>query len=326
MRLHRLLGIIMLLDSRGIMKAKNLAKILETSERTIYRDIDILCEAGIPIQAIAGPNGGYTFMEGYTINANVLGSGDALHLLLSSMGLRPEKNTEMDQQLKNAIIKLENSVSKEHKEEIIKAKERFFVDAEPWWGERVQPKNIDILKNAVLNLQKLKVSYKKYTGETSERTIRPYGVVVKNSQWYMIAFCELKNAIRVFMCSRIDHIEVQDEVFSMEKDFSLEEFWENSKQEFIRQASPRIKHAAYLVKIQCHEEKKQMLQGFYVQSSHKTGEGWIYEVDMLSFYTACNVIFPLSDRLKVIEPLELREYIIQKSNNILKLYEPNRIP
>ena len=69
MRLHRLLGIIMLLDSRGTMKAVALAKILETSERTIYRDIDILCEAGIPILSIFGPSGGYSFMEGYKINS-----------------------------------------------------------------------------------------------------------------------------------------------------------------------------------------------------------------------------------------------------------------
>jgi predicted DNA-binding transcriptional regulator YafY len=72
MRLHRLLGIIMLLDSRGTMKAGALARILETSERSIYRDIDILCEAGIPIMSIPGPTGGYSFMEGYRTNANLL--------------------------------------------------------------------------------------------------------------------------------------------------------------------------------------------------------------------------------------------------------------
>lgn len=73
MRLHRLLGIIMLLDSRGTMKACSLAKILETSERTIYRDIDILCEAGIPITAASGPKGGFSFMEDFRIDSGALG-------------------------------------------------------------------------------------------------------------------------------------------------------------------------------------------------------------------------------------------------------------
>ncbi|SHJ27970.1 Predicted DNA-binding transcriptional regulator YafY, contains an HTH and WYL domains [Geosporobacter subterraneus DSM 17957] len=320
MRLHRLLGIMMLLDSRGIMTAKNLARILETSERTIYRDIDILCEAGIPIYSIPGPNGGYSFMENYKINSNVLESGDALHLLLSSMGIRPEKNTEMAQQLKNAVIKLENSVSKEHKEEIIKAKERFFIDSEPWWGKRVENKNIDIIKNSVLNLKKLKVCYKKYNGEVSERILRPYGAVVKNSEWYVIAFCELKNDIRVFMCNRIENIEVLDESFTIAESFSLERFWENSKRQFVKQASSKTEHNAYPVKLKFYEEKQQLLQGFHVHASIKVGDTWIYDMDMISFQTACSVIFPLSSKIEVLEPAELREYIIQKCNKILCLY------
>ncbi|MEG0774987.1 YafY family protein [Clostridium sp.] len=321
MRLHRLLGIIMLLDSRGIMKAVNLAKILETSERTIYRDIDILCESGIPIMSIPGPNGGYSFMDSYKINSNVLGSGDVVNLLLSSMGIKSEKNTEMSQQLKNAVIKLENSVSEEHREEIIKAKERFFMDSEPWWGKKIQNQNVDIIKKSVLNLKKLKIDYKKFNEEVSERIIRPYGAVVKNSEWYVVAFCEVKNEVRVFKCSRIDNIEVIDESFSMAENFNLEEFWENSKQNFVKQTSLKKDPIAYLVKIKFYEEKKEILEGFTVHSSTKTENNWIYEIDMLSFKTACNVIFSFSDRVEVIEPAELRNYIIKKTNKILDLYK-----
>ena len=321
MRLHRLLGIIMLLNSRGIMKAGSLAKILETSERTIYRDMDILCETGIPIVSIPGPSGGFSFMENYKVDSNVLESNDVVNLLLSSMGIHAEKNTEMAQQLKNAAIKLENSVSKEHKEEIIKAKERFFIDSQPWWGKKAQSNNVDIIKKSVLNLKKLKIHYKKYTCEISERIIRPYGAVVKDSEWYLIAFCELKVEIRIFKCSRIDTIEVLDESFSMAKDFNLEEFWENSKHQFVKQASLNVEHHSYAVKIQFCEEKKGILEGFYVISSRKLKDIWVYDIDMISFQTACNIIFPLSDRIEVLEPLELREYVIKKTNKILNLYK-----
>lgn len=125
MRLHRLLGIIMLLDARGVMKSADLAKILETSERTIYRDMNILCEAGIPICSVPGPTGGFSFVENYKVNSNILDRQDIMNILLSSMGIRPERNTEMEQQIKNTIIKLENSVSEEHRKEIINAKEKF---------------------------------------------------------------------------------------------------------------------------------------------------------------------------------------------------------
>jgi predicted DNA-binding transcriptional regulator YafY len=321
MRLHRLLGIILLIDSKGIVKAKDLAKILETSERTIYRDIDILCESGIPIYSIPGPSGGYSFVDNYKINSNVFESGDAVQLLLSSMGIKPEKNSETALQLKNAVMKLENSLSDEHKEEIMKAKERFFIDSEPWWGKRIQNQNIDVIKKSVLNLKKLKISYKKYAGEISERILQPYGVVVKNSEWYLVAFCELKNEIRVFRCSRIENIKVLDENFDLDKDFDLESFWQDSKQQFVEASSPPITNSAYSVKLKFFEEKKDILEGFHVLSSIKIKATWIYDIDMISFQTACNVIFPLSDRIEVLEPLELREYILKKCSKIINLYQ-----
>jgi predicted DNA-binding transcriptional regulator YafY len=310
----------MLLDSRGIMKARSLSKILETSERTIYRDIDILCEAGIPILSIPGPNGGYSFMEGYKINSNNLVGGDVINLLLSSMGIRPEKNTEMAQQLKNTVIMLENSVSKEHREEIIKAKERFFIDSDPWWGKRIQNQNIDIIKESVLHLKKLKMCYRKFDGEVSERVIRPYGAIVKNSEWYVAAFCEQKNDIRIFKCSRIEKIEVLDEVFGMPENFCLEEFWDRSKYQFSRNSSNKVVANAYLVKAKFYQEKRRLLEGFNICSSIKVEDYWIHDIDMLSFETACNLIFPLSDRIEVLEPLELREYIIKKNTRIINLY------
>jgi predicted DNA-binding transcriptional regulator YafY len=321
MRLHRLLGIIMLLNSRGTMKAGNLAKLLETSERTIYRDIDVLCESGIPITSTSGPKGGFSFMEGYKINSDDLETGDVFNILLSSMGIRPERNTETSYQLKNTIIKLENSLSKDHREEIIKAKERFFIDSDPWWGKRIENRNIDIIKKSLLNLKKLKIYYRKFHGEVSERIIRPYGVIVKNSQWYVAAFCELKSEIRVFKCNRIDTIEVLDKNFNMPEDFSLEEFWNTNKQQFVKQASLKIENSTYPVKIKFYEEKKKLLEGFYVQSSIKSSNQWIYNIDLLSFETACNIIFPLCDRVEVLEPFELRRYIIAKANKISNLYK-----
>lgn len=321
MRLHRLLGIIMLIDSRGTMKANQLAKILETSERSIYRDIDILCEAGIPIMSIPGPNGGYSFMEGYKINVGGLENGDAINLLLSSMGVRAEKSTETAKQLNNALIKLENSLSKEHREEIIKAKEKFFIDSDPWWGRKIENKHVDLIKDSVLNLKKIRIYYKKYDDEVSRRILKPYGVIVKNSEWYMAAFCELKKDIRIFKCSRIENIEVMDEGFVIPEGFNLEEFWERSKQQFAKQSFSKANPAAYAVKIKLSEEDKQLLKGFSVSSSVQKEENWIYDIDMISFKTACSVVFPLSDRIEVLEPSELREYIIEKADKILNLYK-----
>ncbi|WP_139904785.1 hypothetical protein [Clostridium thermarum] len=85
-------------------------------------------------------------MENYRVNSKLLASDGIVTLLLSSMELRPEKNSEMDQTLKNAFIMLENSLSEEHRAEILKAKERFFIDSDPWWGRRTVTPDIDTIK------------------------------------------------------------------------------------------------------------------------------------------------------------------------------------
>lgn len=323
MRLHRLLGIIMLLDSRGIMKASSLAKILETSERSIYRDIDVLCESGIPILSIPGPTGGYSLMEGYKTNTNSLESGDIFNLLLSNMGLKPEGNSDSAQQLKNALIKLENSISEEHRNEIQAAKERFFIDTDPWWGKRVQNKYIEILKKSVLDLKKIKIEYKKHNGEASDRIVHPFGVVVKNSEWYLVGLCELKRDIRVFKCSRIGKLEVLEDSFEVPEAFRLEEFWRSSSEQFRGNPLPKHTQNSYPVTLKLSEEKNKMLDGFHIYSIKKEGEAWIYDFDMISFKTAYSVIFPLSDKLEVLYPSELREYIIEKINKINILYGIN---
>jgi predicted DNA-binding transcriptional regulator YafY len=321
MRLHRLIGIIMLLDARGIMKAANLANILETSERTIYRDIDILCEAGLPIQSIPGPTGGYSFMENYKINSNMLTGGDIIPLLLSTMGVRPEKNTEMAQQVRNAVIRLESSLSEEHREEIIRAREKFFIDTDPWWGKRILSQYVDVIQKSVLDLKKLRICYKKHGGDISERCIHPYGVVVKESEWYVVAFCELKNDIRVFKCSRIENMEVLEQSFSMPQHFSLEKFWEESKQQFVRQVSMKKVPNSYPVKIRLLKEGNNVPQGFAIINSFPMEDSFIYDIDMLSFSTACSVIFPSSDKIEVLEPVELREYIVDKAKKIISFYK-----
>jgi len=319
MRLHRLMGIIMLLSEKGVVKAKELSSILEASERTIYRDIDILCETGLPIISTPGPSGGFSFMEGYKINSDTLCSNDVLNLLLSTMGIGAQKNTDTSQELINVAIKLENSVPQEYRSEIKNAREKFFCDFEPWFGKRREVRYIDTIKKAVLKLKKLKITYKKHGGDALERIIMPYGAIVKDSEWYLAAFCETRKEIRVFKCSRIAELELLDENFSMPRDFSLEEFWESSKQKFMSYANKSAKIDTFPVKIKLINDEK-ALEGFDVISKNKNNEYMVKIIDMLSFETACTILFPLGDHIEILEPYEIRDYILKKAERIINLY------
>jgi predicted DNA-binding transcriptional regulator YafY len=319
----------MLLDSRGTVKACELSKILETSERTIYRDIDLLCESGIPITSSSGPTGGYSFMEGFKVNTPSLGGRDVFNLVLLSMGLPPEKGSESSIELKNALLKLEKSVAKEYHPEIVRAKEKFFIDVDPWWGPKPVNKHIDLLKKAVLDLTKLHIAYKKYTGELSSRIVHPYGVVVKNGEWYLIAFCNDKQDIRVFKCSRLEQVVVLEETFTMPKDFCLETFWADSKTHFVKKAAAQNTPASYVVTLASTSPLENPFKGFDLlseiytpcQKQPPSQDFWLYEIDFLSFQTACSLLFPVSDVVKVVSPCELKDFIVKKAKNISSIYK-----
>lgn len=125
MRLHRLIAILLLLESRGRMKANELSIALETSVRSIYRDIDVLAESGIPLVTTTGPNGGISLMEGYTVSLRRLHGEEVVQLFLTGMGMPAGGSGETSLLLKNALLKLEASLPAPYQEDIRTAQRRF---------------------------------------------------------------------------------------------------------------------------------------------------------------------------------------------------------
>jgi len=235
MRLHRLIAILLLMESRGVIKARDLAQALETSERTVYRDIDTLCEAGVPITSSSGPAGGFCFMEGYTINMKELHCDDIVNLFLSGIGIRPGEQTEASINLKKTILKLENSLPSQYIPDIRTARKRFYFDPAMWWEEKPPIAHMDLLRRSVWKSKKLNIVYTRSSmdmSETSSRVVCPYGLVVKYMDWYLVAFCEKRNDIRVFKCERITETAILEETFSIPEEFSLESFWKKWTKNF----------------------------------------------------------------------------------------------
>lgn len=228
MRLHRLIAILLLLESRGQVKARELSEALETSERTVYRDIEILCEAGVPIMALSGPGGGFSLMPGYSVSQRDLHAGDVINLFLCGMGVRPEEHTEASMNLKTTILKLEKSVPRQYLPDIRMARERFYFDPDFWWEERMPLVHLDTLRRSVWQQRKVLITHEKSSqegGEVTTRVLRPYGLVVKSTEWYLVGFCETRHDIRVFKVDRITDAVLQEETYRIPDDFDLETYW-----------------------------------------------------------------------------------------------------
>lgn len=317
MRLHRLIAILILIESRRKMTAKELAFALETSVRSIYRDINVLTEAGIPIAAMSGPGGGIYLMEGYTVNLKQLNGEDVINLYLTGMGIYSNEQTESGLKLKNALQKLEKTLPASYQSDISKAKNRFYFDDTPWWTERVTIPYLETLRIAVWRSQKIFIQYRKVGGTCSSRKIHPYGLVVKNADWYLIAYCEDAREIRTFKCERIFMAEPTEEEFEIPPDFSLEKHW--NMQEAVFKQSCR-EDEFYPVMIKVNMVKKNVLKRMEVISSSQEGNHLILTVNMYSYESACLDVLDIIGQAEILEPEVLRQFVKEQIIQIQKTY------
>ncbi|MCL6459032.1 MAG: WYL domain-containing protein [Gorillibacterium sp.] len=317
MRIHRLIAILLLVESRGRMKAKDLAFALETSVRSIYRDIDILAEAGIPLVTTPGPGGGIYLMEGYTVNLKQLNGEDVVNLYLTGMGIYAGGQTESGLKLKNALLKLEQTLPPSYQTDIKKAKARFYFDDTPWWTERVIIPCLEILRLAVWRSRKIKIHYSKVNGENSLRIVQPYGLVVKKADWYLVAYCQEVQDIRTFKCARIIRAEQLEEDFVIPPDFSLEQQWSQQETSF-KQVCKEQEY--YPVVIKVDELQTNIGSKLEVVQTLHEGRQLVMTVNMFSWEAASKDVIEIIGQVEVIEPPVLRQFVREHLMKLQELY------
>ncbi|MBT2287875.1 WYL domain-containing protein [Paenibacillus albidus] len=317
MRVHRLIAILLLIESRGKIKAGELASALETSVRSVYRDIDVLCEAGIPLVTKPGPNGGIFLMDGYTVNLKQLHGEDVINLYLTGMGIYSGGRTESGLKLRNTLLKLEKTLPPAYRQDVETAKNRFYFDDTPWWSERAEIPCLETVRSAVWRSEKLEIQYRKVSGEVSRRTLHPYGLVVKQGEWYLAAFCEEARELRSFKCSRIHTAQTLDEEFRIPAEFSLMEYWSKQEQEFKMSKSSA---EYYPVVIRLKAEKKARLTHLEIIQQIEEEESLLLTLNLYSYEYACEHMLSILEYAELREPAELREALKKKLSNLMEIY------
>ena len=190
-----------LLD-KGKATAPELAEKFEVSTRTIYRDIDALSGAGIPIYAEAGRNGGIYLMNGFVLDKVVLSEEEKQEILTALQSINTTQNISNSQTLQklSAIFNLNSEDWLE-------------VDFSRWGDKEYDNEKFELLKSAVIHCRNIKIHYAGSYGTTSERIIQPLKLVYKSKAWYLKAFCTEKQDFRIFKLNRILELEVLNESF-----------------------------------------------------------------------------------------------------------------
>jgi predicted DNA-binding transcriptional regulator YafY len=223
MRASRLVQLLLLLQTNGKMTASRLAEALEVSVRTIYRDIEALSGAGVPIYAEAGPGGGVRLVDGYRTRLNGLTAEEAEALALSGL---PGAASELGlgTVLAAAQLKVDSALPPELRSRAVRMRERFHLDAPGWFAREEPVPHLAELSRAVWEERRLEVRYRKWDGEV-RRVLDPLGLVLKAGVWYLVALSGRSRSLRTFRVSRVVAVKDLGEDVERPSDFDLAAHW-----------------------------------------------------------------------------------------------------
>jgi predicted DNA-binding transcriptional regulator YafY len=228
MRASRLLTILMTLQVRGQVTARALAAECEVTQRTIYRDIDALSAAGVPVYAERGPEGGYRLLDGYKTRVNGLTSQEAEALFLGGLP-GPAAELGLGSVMAAAQLKLLTALPTELRRSAETLRARFHLDAPGWFNRADETPHLPQIAEAVWSQRPIEIGYRTWPAGML-RQIEPLGIVLKSGLWYVVAAA--RGRLRTYRVSRILSLTLVDGRFERPADFDLGEHWKASSSRY----------------------------------------------------------------------------------------------
>jgi len=323
MRADRLLSILMLLQARGRMTAQELAVELEVSERTIYRDMDALSAAGVPVYAERGPGGGCTLLDSYRTTLTGLTRDEVRALFMLSIP-EPLADLGVDKELKAALFKLAAALPTSRRRDEALIRQRIHLDSVGWTETREPAPHLHTLQQAVWQDRRLTILYRLPFQTEARWLVEPYGLVAKATAWHLV--CTRNNSWRVYRVSRVLDACLSDETFERFPDFNLAVFWESWCTEIeenrpyypvtVRVAPEFIHWLPYYFGEPIREEIARARSG----SPDKEGE-LIVTLPFETLEDARARILGFGRAVEVLEPMALRKSVADYASLIARLYE-----
>lgn len=320
MRADRLLLLLLLLQTSGRVTAQTLAKRLEVSERTIYRDLEALSLAGVPVYAERGPGGGWKLLEDYRTNLTRLTEAEVNTLFMSGVA-GPMADLGLGKTGEDALLKLLAALPTVYRRNAERARQRIHLDAAGWFHREEEVPYLQVVQEAVWNDRRLRLTYQRGDLDLVERLVDPYGLVAKASIWYLVA--ESAGEMRAYRVSRIQAIEMTEESFDRPAGFDLRAFWAQWSAEFetsLLRYPVTLRVAPDAVPILSH------VLGDWVQTLVKQADppdagGWItLSVLFEGLPVARSRLLGLGTLVEVLEPQDLRDSLAEFAARIATFY------
>ncbi|WP_241242690.1 helix-turn-helix transcriptional regulator [Paenibacillus whitsoniae] len=315
LKIDRLLAITMLLLNHRRISAKELADRFEVSLRTIYRDVEAINQAGIPVVSYAGLSGGYEIMEQYRLDRQFLSMEELQSIIV---GLKGIQSTVGDQEIGALLDKVGALIGKSEQSAVQSLNNQLVIDINPWRTGNQNKEQLAALRSAIRDSSLISFAYITAESQTSVRTIEPMGIVVKGFGWYLYGYCRLREDYRVFRLSRMKDVQVLEETFerrpaTLEK---LDYGW--GKRDTSRlitlklhvQPSVRAKAEDYFHPEQIHLQE----DGTLLITSTQPDEPWLYGM-LLSY----------GPQLRVLEPVHVAARMKELAEGIVGVYNTDNL-
>ena len=304
MKIDRLIGILSVLLQEEKTTAPELAERFEVSRRTINRDIEDLCKAGIPIQTTQGTGGGISIMSGYRMDRTILTSKD-MQMILA--GLRSLDSVSGSGYYGQLMEKIQAGSS-----ELISGRDSILIDLSSWYGETLAPK-IETLQDAIGERHLVKFRYYAPSGE-SNRIIEPYYLIFRWSSWYLWGWCLKKKDFRLFKLNRMDKVQKLEKSFECREvsvpDLSNEKLFPGG-----------IKVKALFEP----DQKWRLVEEFGPSCFTERDDGrLLFAADYTDMDNLINWLLTFGDKAEVLEPKEARERLTRLVQKMTKIYKENK--
>ena len=304
MKIDRLIGILSVLLQKEKTTAPELAERFEVSKRTINRDIEDLCRAGIPIRTAQGTGGGISIMDGYRMDRTILTSKD-MQMILA--GLRSLDSVSGSSYYGQLMEKIQAGSS-----EFITGRDSILIDLSSWYRDSLAPK-IEMIQDAIGDRRLIKFRYYAPSGE-SERTVEPYYLVFRWSSWYLWAWCLKRKDFRLFKLNRMDGVQITEKNFEC-RDATMPDL-----------SNEKIFPGGIKVKALFEADQKwRLVEEFGTSCFTENDDGrLLFTADYTDMENLITWTLTFGDKAEVIEPEEVREKVRTTIEAMIKNYRRNK--
>jgi len=309
MKVDRLVSIIMILLDKKRIGARELADMFEVSPRTIYRDIDTINMAGIPVRSVSGVGGGFEIMQEYKVDKKAFSTADLSALL---MGLSSLSNMIRGDELVHALAKVKSFIPADRAKDIEVKANQIHIDLSPWIGNSDTQPYLEIIKTALQESKLLTFEYADRYGNKTIRTAEPYQLVLKSNHWYLQGYCHERNDFRLFRVSRISKLQMLEELFTPRE-------YQKPQLDF----ADMLATMQTKIKIRIHKSVMDRVLDYctYEDFSPDGEEHYIVSFPFIENEYYYNILFSFGNKCECLEPLHIRTEMKCRIYDMTTLYE-----